>query len=394
VRGGRGSGKTRTGAEMLAQWIRTYPGKEWAIVAPTFGDARDVDMEGPLSGLLRVLGLPRGYKGWNRSQGELFLPDGGRVFCDGADDGAYRIQGHNLSGLWADEIGLWKRWKDESIAYAVRIDPARIVATGTPKRGHPLVRRLYEDADIPTSLLLTEDNKANLSRSALDYLRRRYGATELGRQELEGAILTDVPGALVRVEMFVHHPAPLTHDAAKGLIPSFVRGCVAIDPAVSYGENSDETGIIAAGLGTDGNAYVVDDQSGRFSPDTWSRRAIKCAQENDFDLIVGEVNNGGDLIEHNLRQHGWKGNYHAVHATKGKRVRAEAVSGGYERNLQVDAPGFRIIHTREFPELEDQWCRFTPESNVSPDRLDAEVWALFELVLGIEYGSDTFSMIA
>ena len=382
---------------MLARWIRENPGKEWAIVAPTFGDARDVDVEGPKSGLLQVLGLPRGFKGWNRSQGELFLPDGGRVFCDGADDGAYRIQGHNLSGLWADEVGLWKRWKeawDESIAYAVRIDPARIVATGTPKRGHPLVKRLFDDPDIPHSLLLTEDNRANLSRAAIDYLRKRYGGTELGRQELEGAILTDVPGALVSADMFVHRAAPLMHDAVQGLVPRFTRGCVAIDPAVSYGENSDETGIIAVGLGADGNAYVVDDQSGKFSPDTWSGRAIACANENGFDLIVGEVNNGGDLIENNLRQHGWQGSYRAVHATKGKRVRAESVSAGYERNLQIGSPGFRIIHTREFPELEDQWCRFTPESSVSPDRVDAEVWALFELVLGVEGGGEQFSMIA
>lgn len=383
VRGGRGSGKTRTGAEMLAKWIRANPGQDWAIVAPTFGDARDVDMEGPLSGLLKVLGLPRGYKGWNRSQGELFLPDGGRVFCDGADDGAYRIQGQNLAGLWADEIGLWKRWQeawDESIQPAVRIDPARIVATGTPKRGHLLVRRLFDDPDTPKSLLLTEDNAANLSKSALDYLRKRYGDTELGRQELEGAILTNIPGALVTPDMFVWRTAPVIHDAGS-LVPNFLRGCVAIDPAVSYGADSDETGIIAVGKGVDNDAYVVDDQSGKYSPDSWARRAIRCADEHKFDLIVGEVNNGGDMIEHTLRGAGWKGAYKAVHATRGKRTRAESVSGGYERNLQLGGSGFRIFHVRHFPELEDQWLQFTPESNDSPDRVDAEVWALFELML-------------
>jgi phage terminase large subunit-like protein len=383
VRGGRGGGKTRTGSETLADWIRTYPGRAWGVVAPTYGDVRDKCIEGP-SGLLRALHLPRRYEGWNRSMGQMFLPDGTVVYADGADDGALRIQGENLSGLWADEVGLWKDWKtswDESIAFAVRMDPARIVATGTPKRGHPLVKRLVDDPTVPKTLVRTLDNAQNLSKRALDELLRRYSGTELGRQELEGEVLSDVPGALVRPDMIVVRPPSMIH--VNGVLePHYVRGCIAIDPAVSYGPEADETGIIAAALGADGNGYVVDDQSGRFSPDAWAKRAIACAQENRFDLIVAEVNNGGDLVEAAVRAAGWKGRYRAVHATRGKRTRAEAVSGGYERNLQLGSPGFRIFHVRPFPELEDQWCSFTPESIESPDRLDAEVWAFFELLIG------------
>lgn len=382
VRGGRGSGKTRTGSETLAEWIKANPGHEWAVVAPTFGDARDVCIEGP-SGILKAFGLSRGYKGWNRSYGELFLPEGSTVYCDGADDGALRIQGRNLAGLWADEVGLWKQWRlawEESIAYAVRIDPARIVATGTPKRGHPLVKQLLHDPSIPTTLLRTLDNAANLSRRALEDLVRRYGGTELGKQELEGLELTDVPGALVRAEMIQYREAPVVYVKGEAQ-PDYLKGAVAIDPAVTYGEGSDETGIIVGAVGSDGNGYVIDDYSGRFSVETWAKRAIAAAEVNGFDTIVAEVNNGGDMVESMLRQAGWRGRYAGVHASRGKRVRAEPVSAGYERTLVPAATGFCIYHLRPFPELEDQWCTFTPDSPTSPDRLDAAVWLFHHLLV-------------
>lgn len=382
IRGGRGSGKTRAGSETLAEWIRRSPGHEWAAVAPTFGDARDVCVEGP-SGLLKAFGLPRSYKGWNRSYGELFLPDGSTVYCDGADDGALRIQGRNLAGLWADEVGLWKQWRlawEESIAYAVRIDPARIVATGTPKRGHPLVKMLLHDDTIPTTRLKTRDNAPNLSRRALEDLERRYAGTSLGRQELEGEELTDVPGALVSIDMIKYRTAPLVYPEGKAT-PDYLTGAVAIDPAVSYGERSDETGIIVGAVASDGNGYVLDDYSGRFSAESWAKRAIAAAETYELDTIVAEVNNGGDMVEAMLRAAGWRGKYVAVHASKGKRIRAEPVAAGYERTLAPNASGFRIFHVRPFPELEDQWCTFTPDSPDSPDRLDAAVWLFWHLLV-------------
>lgn len=390
VRGGRGSGKTKTGSETLAQWIRDYPGREWAIVAPTFGDARDTGMEGSKSGLLKALGLPRGYRKWNRSHGELFLPDGGIVHCDGADDGALRIQGKNLSGAWCDEVGLWRQWRlawEESLAYAVRIDPARIVATGTPKRGHPLVKKLLHDDAIPTTRLLTRDNAVNLSRLALEDLERRYGGTTLGRQELEGEELDEVDGALWTREMIRYDRGPLKGVPGNAeLQPDYVRLVVAIDPAVTHGPDSDETGIIVAGLGPDGRGYVIDDLSGRFSPNDWARRAIAAYDEYHADRIVSEVNNGGDLVESVLRGGNWRGAYKAVHASRGKRTRAEPISGLYEQG--------RVSHLRAFPELEDQLCTFTSESLVSPDRLDALVWAFTELMVHGTSSGDDFSMIA
>lgn len=387
IRGGRGSGKTRTGAECFAELIRANPGHDWAIVAPTYADARDTCMEGARSGLLAVLGLPRRYSGWNRSQGELQLPDGGRVWIDGADDGALRIQGKNLSGVWADEIGLWRDWRtawDESIAFAVRIDPAKIVATGTPKRGHGLVLRLIEDASIPKTLLRTWDNRGNLSAAAFKALVDRYGGTTLGRQELEGEILSDVEGALWRREMISYRAAPL-HGVAGALLPDFLRIVVAIDPAVTHGADSDETGMVVAGKGGDGRGYVLEDASGRFTPGEWRKRAIALYDTHTADAIIAEVNNGGDMVESNLRAGGWLGRYRAVHASRGKRTRAEPISSLYEQG--------KISHLRPFTELEDQLCSFTSDSVVSPDRLDALVWAFTEL-FGTETGGDNFSMVA
>lgn len=372
--GGRGSGKTRSATEAFADDIRAYPSRDWAVIGPTFGDARDTYLEGD-SGLLRALGLPRGYRGWNRSQGELFLTDGSRVFCDGADDGAYRIQGKNLAGVLAGEVGLWRRWReawDESIMFAVRIEPARIIADGTPKRGHGLVKRLVDDPTVTKRLLKTMDNAANLSPVALAELLRRYEGTTLGRQELEGAILEDLEGALwkrelIRVADFEPHR-------------EYLRVVVAIDPAVSYGAESDETGIVTVGRGRDGLGYVLSDVSGRYHPLEWARQAIATHDDLAADAIVGEVNNGGDLVEANLRAAGFTGRFIKVSASRGKRVRAEPIAALYEQG--------RVLHVGPFPELEDQLCNFTPDSTTSPDRLDALVWGLTETMLGAAYTSD------
>jgi predicted phage terminase large subunit-like protein len=374
IRGGRGGGKTWTGSHTLSEWIAQNPGKDWAIVAPTYGDARDVCVEGP-SGLLSALGLPRHYKPWNRSLGELNLSDGGTVYIDGADDGALRIQGKNLAGLWADEVGLWRQWKlawDESIAFAVRIDPARIIATGTPKRGHPLVKRLMEDETVARTVVRTLDNAPNLSRAALDELLRRYEGTELGRQELEGDILSDVPGALVKRDQIQYAQAPRRYHENE-LVPDYSRIVVAIDPAGTYGPDSDETGIVVAGS-RESLGFVIDDLSGRFPPLEWARRAIRAYDENSADAIVVETNFGGDMVEQTLRSAGFTGHVIKVTASRGKSLRAEPVTSKYEQGL--------IYHVRPFPELEDQLCSYTPDTKESPDRMDALVWAFTELLVG------------
>ncbi len=198
IRGGRGSGKTRTGGETLAEWIRTSDPGEWAIVAPTFGDARSVCVEGD-AGLLKALGKEN-VTGWNRSEGVVTTGNGSKVYLDGGDDGALRIQGKNLRGCWADEVGLWRDWDrawNESIAFAVRVQPAKIIATGTPKMAHPLIRQLLESENVVQTHMRPADNAANLDEAALAAMIAEFGGSTLGRQELEGEYIEALEGDIL-----------------------------------------------------------------------------------------------------------------------------------------------------------------------------------------------------
>lgn len=384
VRGGRGSGKTWTGGHTLSEMALLDPG-EYGVVAPTGSAVRDVCMEGP-SGLIRALGtnlseIKRGASrlvtSYNQSSAILRLRNGSVIYADGADDGAPTIQGKNLRGLWADEVGLWRRWRqawEESIRYAVRLAPARIIATGTPKMGHALVKALMVDDAVHKTLLRTRDNAANLDPHLLDELYAAYAGTRLGRQELEGEILDDVPGALWTRKMIDYHePAQRMDFRTKELTRDMARIVVAIDPAVTSGEDSDETGIIGAGIGADGRGYVLADSSCRMSPADWARRAINLYRELQADRIVAEVNNGGDLVSTVIHAIDPNVPVTQVHASRGKRTRAEPVSALYEQG--------RVSHVAPFPDLEDQLCSYTgAPGEDSPDRMDALVWALTDVM--------------
>ena len=397
VRGGRGGGKTWTGANVLADWIREAPpGSEFGIVAPTFGAARRVNVESRKSGLLKALGLDRNYPGWNRSDYQLTMPNGTSVFIDGADRGAKNINGLNLAGLWADEVGLWHdgeyAW-DESIMPAVRLEGARIIVTGTPKRAHPLVRRLLRgdqergtppEADV-FSVLRTRDNIDNLTAEAVDDLYRRYKGTNLEAQELEGELLDEAKGALWTRQ---------TGNPEKGLIvtgkpptvivrignrsinaPDLPRTIIAVDPAVTANPNSSEWGIVVAALGGDDRIYIRADLSGRLSPDDAAKRIVQAYDDWEVDRIVVEVNQGGDLVRSLL--HGARPNLPITErrAYKGKYLRAEPVQGAYQRG--------KVIHEHQFAELEEQMCTWEPDGgDPSPDRIDALVYAVAELDAG------------
>lgn len=383
LRGGRGGGKTWTGANTLAEWAQADPGT-WAIVAPTYADARDKCIEGEKSGLLAVLGTHRSevdrgasrlVASWNRSLGELRLRNGSVIYIDGADDGAKGIQGYNLRGAWCDEIGLWRSWKmawGESIKFAVRVAPGRIVATGTPKRGHGLVKLLMADDSVRKSLVRTMDNAANLDAQVLNDWVRDWGGTTIGRQELEGEILEDVEGALWKRAMIVYDRVATT--LVKGeVVPDLVRIVVAIDPAVTSGEDADETGIVVDGLGANGKGYTLADLSGRMAPADWAKRAVQAYRDFGADRIVAEANNGGDLVLTVIRTIDPHVPVTLVHASRGKRTRAEPVAALYEQG--------RWVHVEPFPALEDQMCSYTgAPGEDSPDRMDAHVWAATNLM--------------
>jgi phage terminase large subunit-like protein len=395
LRGGRGSGKSWASARIFGELlleadplrVESGPG-QWAIVAPTYGDARDVCVEAPESGLLAALGTDRNEVDsgrservalWNRSLGELRLRDGSVIFIDGADDGALRIQGKNLRGCWAEEIGLWKRWEqawDESIGYALRKGDAKLVASGTPKADMParaLVQRLIADEKVVNRRLRTFDNEANLSPAFLESRRLQIG-TRLGRQELEGEILEDVEGAL-------WSRAWIDDTRVQGP-PELRRSVVALDPADGTAAG-DKQAIVTAGQGIDGHFYVLRSEGHKTTPLKWLQRAVRLARDLGANIVV-EKNHGGafltGLLNTAMDDLGVWAPYRVVTASQGKTTRAEPVATLYEQG--------RVHHCGVHEDLEEQMVLWTGASGQrSPDELDALVWGLTEL-MGYGVGSD------
>ena len=374
IMAGRGWGKSRTGAETLVQWILTNPltddgaPTEWAVIAETFSDCRKICIEGP-SGILRVLrgmGLEEGvHFTYNRSQWQIVFSSGQILHMLGADN-ADVGRGLNLSGLWADEIGKWRyalaTWS-EGLFPALRIGkyPKAIVTT-TPKPGHELLKSWLkrENGSVFITRGSIDDNKDNLSPAQLAEMHEMYDGTRIGRQELLGEFLEDVPGALWRLDA-IHVRAPLE---TKRII-------IAVDPAVTNTADSDETGIVVACKFTDNSLGVLGDHSCRDSIHGWATRVNACFEQYKADLIVYEANQGGDAIAEVLRSVNPYLPLKAVHAKVGKRLRAEPIAALYEQG--------KVFHAEHFDKLEDQMLTWSGDDPKSPDRLDALVHALTEL---------------
>lgn len=370
---GRGFGKTRTGAEWVRERVKAGAGRV-ALVAETAADARDVMVEGE-SGLLAVC-----WAGDRSTTGALlrrplYEPSKRRVtWANGAVATTYsaeepdQLRGPQHDTAWADELAKWRyeaAW--DNLMLGLRLgDEPRSVVTTTPKPTR-LVRRLIADKRVTVTRGTTFDNRAHLPQAFLDGVVALYGGTRIGRQELMAEMLEEAAGALWRRPEI--EALRVTHA------PELKRIVVAIDPAVSASEGSDETGIVVAGYGFDERGYVLEDLSGRYTPAEWARRAIAAFHRWRADRLIGEVNNGGDMIEHTLRAVDRSIAYRAVRASRGKQARAEPIAALYERA--------RVHHVGAFPRLEDQMVSWEPlGSGHSPDRVDALVWALTELMLG------------
>jgi phage terminase large subunit-like protein len=375
---GRGAGKTRTAAEWLAWEAIENPDTRWAIVAPTFSDARDTCAEGE-SGVLSVLKRYHMLAHWNRSMGEILLVNGSRIKLFSADQ-PDRFRGPQHHGAWCDELAAY-RYSDawDQLQFGLRLGKKpRVVITTTP-RPTPLVRMLANrtDGSVAITRGSTFDNAKNLAPSALLELQARYNNTRLGRQELYGEILEDTEGALW----------------TKGLIdrnrlkkaPPLSRITVSIDPAVTNTKVSDETGIIVCGSDAGGHGYVLGDYSFKGSPLDWASKAVSVFDEWKADTILVEVNQGGDMVSAVLKQIRHSLPIREVRAHVGKRLRAEPVAAMYEQG--------RIHHIGEFPQLEDQMTIWTPFDADSPDRIDAMVQAFSDL-LGTQNVTNYFNAIA
>ncbi len=366
---GRGFGKTRTVAEWVREQAEGGHAKRIALVAPTAADARDVLVEGD-SGILRV--CPDYCRPvYEPSKRRLTWPNGAIATTYSADE-PERLRGPQHDAAVCDEIAAW-RYPDawDMLMFGLRLGrhPRAVVAT-TPKPVK-LVRDLVgrEGDDVVITRGSTYENRSNLAESFFKQIIRRYEGTRLGRQELLAELLTDLPGALWQ--------RGLIDELRVREAPYLSRIVVAIDPAASTTEKSDETGIIVAGVSENGHGYLLEDLSGQYSPVEWAKRAIAAYHTYKADRIVAEVNQGGDMVEATLRSVDDSVPYRGVRASRGKSIRAEPISALYEQH--------RVHHVGCFPVLEDQMCAMTIDFDrksmgYSPDRLDAAVWAFTELM--------------
>jgi phage terminase large subunit-like protein len=375
ILGGRGAGKTRAGAE----WVRglalgrppfaSAPVERIGLVGETLADARAVMVDGP-SGLLAI--HPPGERpSYNASRRALTWPNGAVAQLFSADD-PESLRGPQFGAAWSDELAKW-RYADaawDMLQFCLRLgDRPRQAVTTTP-RPIPLLKRLIADPRTAISRARTEANAANLAPGFLGSVVARYRGTRLGRQELDGELIEDRPDALWRRDAIdaarVDRPPPLT------------RIVVAVDPPVTSGARADACGIVACGRAEDGRAFVLADATLQgASPLDWARAAVRLYESLEADCIVAEVNQGGELVAQMLRQVSPGLPVRMVRATRGKFLRAEPVAALYERGL--------VAHAGTWPELEDQMCDFGPgglSGGRSPDRVDALVWALTELMLG------------
>ncbi len=364
---GRGWGKTRTGAQDIALYALRNPNVSCAVVAPTHGDLRRVCFGGP-SGLLSIVpkecfAEEKDVKGFSQSTNEMRLYNGSKITGFSASE-PDRLRGPQFHRAWCDEIAAWRYPEAfDQLMFSLRLgENPQCVITTTPKP-NKIIKDLIERDDIAITKGNTFENEQNLAESALEMLRSKYEGTTLGRQELHAEIIDDVDGALWSAELIDGKRTDKDVELQKII--------VAIDPAVTANKNSDETGIIVVGKDFNGNFYVLEDLSGRHSADKWARIAINAFYDWQADMIVAEVNNGGDLVERLIRNIDTNIAYRSVRATRGKILRAEPIAALYEQG--------RVHHVGFFGELESQMLSYTGESNSSPDRLDALVYGLSEL---------------
>jgi phage terminase large subunit-like protein len=394
---GRGFGKTRTGAEAVRGWVEAHPigfrPLRIALVAETAGDARDVLVEGE-SGIMAI-SPPWCKPLYEPSKRRLTWVRQGRVVAiattyAGAEP--EQLRGPQFDKAWVDELAKYKypdeTWENLTLAVRLGLNPQMIVTT-TPKP-IPVIRDILADRDTIPTRGSTYENLANLAPRFISRIRRKYEGTRLGKQEIYAELLDDLPGALwtrAMLDKLRIHPNART---GKLILPEMDRIVVAIDPSGSDTEDSDEAGIIVAGRGLDGDGYVWDDRSGIMSPAEWGTQGVRAYAMNEADLVVGETNYGGDMVETvirgielnepGLKISGLNVPFRKVVASRGKHLRAEPVSALYEQH--------RVHHAGSLAQCEDEMVMFTTkgyQGGASPNRADALVFALTELMIENDY---------
>lgn len=369
---GRGWGKTRTGAETIRKWVMSGKYGRIALVGETTADVRGVMVDGE-SGLLNI-GPKDERPEYFPSLRQLKWPNGAIATTYNATE-PDQLRGPQHDAAWCDEIAKWKyiqeTWDQLQFGLRLGIHPRQILTT-TP-RPLPLLKKMINDPFVKVTKGRTYDNKDNLAEPFMRQIEDRFGGSRLGRQELEGEILEDIPGALwqrsnIDTNRIIEAPVDM------------LNVIVAVDPATSSEEGSDENGIVVVGTARDSDGYVrgyvLEDVSLRGSPEEWAKTAVRMYRKWQADRIVAEKNQGGDMVSSVIRSVDRSIPIKLVHASRGKVIRAEPISALYEQN--------RIHHVGRFDKLEDQMCTFSVDnirSNGmgSPDRVDALVWGLTEV---------------
>ncbi|MBD11662.1 MAG: ATP-binding protein [Roseovarius sp.] len=379
IMGGRGAGKTRAGAE----WVRSEVEgarpmdagrcRRIALVGETIDQVREVMIFGE-SGIL-ACSPPDRRPEWQATRKRLIWPNGAVAQAFSAHD-PEGLRGPQFDGAWVDELAKWKRAREtwDMLQFGLRLGEAPRVCVTTTPRNVGVLKDILATSSTVTTSAPTEANRAYLAEGFLDEVRARYAGTRLGRQELDGLLIDEAEDALWT-------PAMIEATRIETL-PEFDRVVVAVDPPVTGHSGSDECGIIVVGAITRGpvqdwRAYVLADASvSAASPARWARAAIRARELWGAERVVAEVNQGGDLVERVIRQVDPLVPLRKVHASRGKVARAEPVAALYEQG--------RVHHARGLGALEDQMCAMTArgyEGRGSPDRVDALVWALTDLIV-------------
>lgn len=373
ILGGRGSGKTRAGAEWVNSFVHGFPpfkppaALNIALVGETLADVREVMIDGP-SGIMAVSRTDRPR--FEATRRRLVWANGATAAMFSSED-PDSLRGPQFGAAWCDELGKWKHAQEtwDMLQFGLRLgeNPKQIVTT-TPKP-IALLKVLMNDSAVLVSRMRTAENNANLAQSFLAHIGKLYGGTRLGRQELDGELIEERRDALWSRSMM--------EEIYRADVPEMQRIVVAIDPPASATRKSDACGIVAAGVDAEGMGWILADESfAPAKPIQWAKRSIQLFYRLEADLIVAEINQGGDMVAAVIAAEDNTVPVRGVRANRGKALRAEPIAALYEQG--------RIRHAGRFPALEDEMCDFTHaglSNGRSPDRVDALVWALSELML-------------
>ena len=361
---GRGYGKTFAGAQAVREVVEKGEAKRIALVAETPADARDVMIEGE-SGLLNI--FPPNKKPIYQPSKRKVIFDSGAVAHIYSSYKPDQLRGPQHDFAWCDELASWRYMATfDNLLMGLRLgDNPRCIITTTP-RPIPIIKELIEDENTKITRGTTYENINNLPQAYFNRIIKKYEGTRLGRQELKAEILSDNPNALWNRDLLEEL------RRSKEDLPALAKIVIAIDPATTSNEKSDETGIIVAGIDEHNQGYVLEDLSLKTKPNKWAEISVNAYEDFQADCIIAESNQGGDMVKSLIKTVNENVPVKLIHASRGKYTRAEPVSALYEQK--------RIYHIGSFPKLEDQLCNWV-QGEDSPDRLDALVWALTELIL-------------